>query len=268
MKKLSKILILSFLAVFLVAGSALAVPFNDRPWAPPTGNLQPLQDIFTDIGSSIDVDNDQSNAAIFNPTGFGVSSAAFIAQVTWDQSIPGAGIEFGLYEYGNPSNTVTVIPGGVSPLFRSSITFDFVAGTVTAVNADDNTEIIGQADFTNPFGFYTYTDWASAGYQYSEDDLNNGAVQQLIYEAKGDNVSLPFEGPLFTLNDTGHWYVATEALNVTSAGSFTEGGLDFNDMVVMLESVEPVPEPATMLLLGSGLIGLAGLGRKKFFKKS
>ena len=31
-------------------------------------------------------------------------------------------------------------------------------------------------------------------------------------------------------------------------------------------SSEPIPEPATMLLLGTGLLGLAGVGRKKFKK--
>jgi len=35
---------------------------------------------------------------------------------------------------------------------------------------------------------------------------------------------------------------------------------------VLSPSAQPVPEPSTMLLLGTGLIGLAGWGRKKFKK--
>jgi hypothetical protein len=54
----------------------------------------------------------------------------------------------------------------------------------------------------------------------------------------------------------------------TSGFYLTHTDPDSNASIYFTSSIHPVPEPTTLLLLGIGLVGLAGMGRKKFRKLS
>ncbi|HEX3036945.1 MAG TPA: PA domain-containing protein [Thermodesulfobacteriota bacterium] len=87
---------------------------------------------------------------------------------------------------------------------------------------------------------------------------NYGAIGAIIFDNSNlyPNVALQvqtFIPSIFTTDDVG-----AELLGYLRGGAVT---------VHISTGTAPVPEPTTMLLLGSGLIGLAGYGRKKFFKK-
>ncbi|MBI5554313.1 MAG: PEP-CTERM sorting domain-containing protein [Elusimicrobia bacterium] len=67
----------------------------------------------------------------------------------------------------------------------------------------------------------------------------------------------------------GHFWVTSAFWTGESGGSYLYelGGGEIGGYTPDPGPTPPVPEPATMLMFGSGLIGLVGLGRKKFFKK-
>ncbi len=232
-----------------------------RPWGD-SASLAELQGVFDGIGSTIDAVNDQTSEALFEPTGAGNSVAAYVATVSWGWS----DLEFGIYSMNDPSQRVKLFNESTAALGDSVVlTFDEGLGLVASVDLSNPLDpvVIDQSDYFVEFGFYAIAyDGASVveGPLYSEDSLNPGGYARfLTYEAKGDDVTI---GDAGTYNDINHWYVAAEGGNYD--GTSTENA-DFNDMIVQMESITPIPEPATLGLMGVFAGGICF--SRRFFQK-
>jgi hypothetical protein len=125
--------------------------------------------------------------------------------------------------------------------------------------------------------FYTTDQWDFPD-SPSEGGLNNGEIFGVnFYDTVHAGLLVDFESPPFKEPGT-PWPTGTKLGDVTITTPIAPLRVDIFNVAEQSDplivgrtansgSLAVVPEPATMLLLGSGLIGFAVVGRRKFFKK-
>ena len=236
-------IVFAFIAsIVLIASSAMAYPVNTRPVTPLAGSETPIWQVFDNIGATTygtDPVNTQSSAAVFTNEGSGGAVATFIIAIAGNAGKNSTG----LYQYGNTAFKVPIFSGVTTPT-QALVTF-FDDG---AVSINNGSKIAG---FGNVFGFYLS---GPGGTFFTEDSLNQDP-QALIYQGNGvDMIQAPgFAQGLFSKDE---WIIAWEDLPYATTDK------DFNDLVYIVESIRPVPEPMTLVLVGAGLLGLGILRRK------
>lgn len=232
-------------AITAAFGSASAANFSDGG-----ASLQGVIDSLyvaagTPTGDAPNVVTDQhAPDEVWNIGASGASVNTFIIQL--------AGLagqhEFGIYDVNDATKKVTLFSGAQT---QGTQIFLSVNSSYLFKSFTDIPTLVDQETFSSAnFGYYLT---AGANTFYSQSALNGGDDHMVAYEGDGDVIQIPNRS-------AGSWSANEYILGFEDLPGASG---DFDDFVVLVESVNSVPEPGTLALVGLTLAGMGALSRRR-----
>jgi hypothetical protein len=243
MKKTLRILAFLGLAFLLSVGPSFADAFNIRPLlSGPTFDPANLKDLFTSSISngSLNAVTDQSSSALWTQA----EGATDFYRITALLNTTGT---LWIYNLANEAYALTTL--------GSQKTASFLIDNGGLYINNNQTDLT----FGNVFGFY----WQSGSLSsYTEDSKNSSsmalALSYLVKEGLKVTTQAGSGSYSVTAQGNNDWILAFDA--------YTSVKRNFTDAVFYVEDMKAVPEPFSMLLFGTGLVGVGGYLRRKFKK--
>lgn len=253
--------LLGLVAAYLIAAPASAITCPSGTMGSPTciattstdgpgKDLQTQLNNITTSGPNIDVYNGQYQpSAYWSIAASGGSFNKIMLEIAGNASTN----TFGIFDPTNTSNFLQLFAGGASAGWTTLLAQS--GNTFTATYFNGTGGYMGQSSITLPgslFGYYLGAASNTPSF-YSDSSMNmpggpyTGGMPNMV--AYAGNGSTYLNGAQFA---PGEYLLAWEDQN------YYNSDLDYNDFVVLVESVHSVPEPAALGIFGLGLLLIGG----------